>query len=95
MIAAAFLILLGGYLGCGFLFAMPFVVLGARKIDPHAGPATWGFRLFIIPGTMIFWPLLLSRWCRVIREPPAEDNAHRCAAGPVGTPGASSIPDAP
>ena len=36
MIAAAFLILLGLYLACGFLFAIPFVVRGVKRIDPHA-----------------------------------------------------------
>jgi hypothetical protein len=80
MIAAAFLALLGVYLAAGFLFAVPFVFLGARRIDPHAGPATWGFRCLIIPGSMIFWPLLLWRWCRGIHEPPSEVNAHRHAA---------------
>jgi len=95
MIAAAFLLLLGGYLACGFLFAVPFVVIGARQIDPHAGPATWGFRLLIIPGTMIFWPLLLARWCRGIHEPPPEENAHRCSARRGVTTGATNIPDGP
>lgn len=93
MIAAVFLILLGGYLACGFFFAMPFAFVGVRKIDPHAGPATWGFRLLIIPGTMIFWPLLLSRWCRGIHVPPPEGNAHRHAVRRVAT-SKSSIPGA-
>jgi hypothetical protein len=90
MIAAAFLILLAGYLAWGFLFAVPFVFLGARKIDSHAGPATWGFRLLILPGAMIFWPLLLWRWCRGIHEPPAEANAHRRLAGHASVPKAAT-----
>ena len=92
MIAAVFLILVGGYLACGFLFAVPFVFLGARKIDPHAGRATWGFRLLITPGAMIFWPLLLWRWYRGIHEPPPEDNAHRRVARRVSRPGAATHP---
>ncbi len=92
MIATALLMLLGGYLACGFLFAVPFVFLGVRKIDPHAGSATWGFRVLIIPGTMIFWPLLLWRWGRGIHEPPPEDNAHRRAVRRVPRPNASSHP---
>jgi len=36
MIAAALLILLAIYLACGFLFALSFVFIGVRKIDPHA-----------------------------------------------------------
>jgi hypothetical protein len=80
MIAAAFLILLGIYLACGLVFAVPFALVGVRRIDPHAAQGSWGFRLLIIPGTMAFWPLLLLRWTKGIHEPPEEDNAHRRAA---------------
>ncbi|TAL00619.1 MAG: hypothetical protein EPO07_09445 [Verrucomicrobia bacterium] len=80
MIAATFLIALGVYLACGFVFAIPFVLGGVKKIDPHAAHGSWGFRLFIIPGTMAFWPLLLKRWASGVKEPPEEGNAHRKAA---------------
>ncbi len=79
MIAAAFLILLAAYLGLGFLFAIPFALLGVKSIDPHAAHGSWGFRLLIIPGTMAFWPWLLKRWASGVHEPPEEDNAHRRA----------------
>jgi len=81
MIATAFLILLGVYLACGFLFAIPFVGIGVKKIDPHAAHGSWGFRVLIIPGTMAFWPLLLRRWLRGVHAPPEECNAHRKMAG--------------
>lgn len=77
MIAAAFLILLGVYFGCGLMFAIPFVLVGVKKIDPHAAHGSWGFRLLIILGLMAFWPLLLKRWLGGVREPPEERNAHR------------------
>jgi membrane protein implicated in regulation of membrane protease activity len=77
MIAAAFLILLGIYLACGFLFAIPFVFIGVKKIDPHAARGSWGFRLLIFPGVVAFWPLLLRRWLKGISAPPEERNAHR------------------
>ena len=80
LIAAILLLLLGIYLATGLLFALVFVVLGVRQIDPHAAPDSWGFRLLIIPGTMAFWPLLLRRWLLGIHEPPEEHNAHRYAA---------------
>ena len=80
MIAAAFLILLGTYLACGLAFAIPFVLVGAGKIDPHAAHGSWGFRLLIIPGTMALWPLLLRRWMRGIPEPPEPCDVHRRAA---------------
>ena len=37
---------------CGLLFVVPFVLVGVNQIDPHAGHASWGFRLLIIPGTV-------------------------------------------
>jgi hypothetical protein len=80
MIAEIFLISLGLYLAAGFLFAVPFVLLGVKKTDPRAAHGSWGFRLLIFPGTMAFWPLLLRRWKRGLSEPPEECNAHRRAS---------------
>lgn len=77
MIAAAFLIAMGAYVLCGLAAAVPLVLVGVNRIDPHAAHGSWGFRLLIIPGTMIFWPLLLHRWLRGVRSPPQENGAHR------------------
>ncbi|HWD18083.1 MAG TPA: hypothetical protein VHB20_02300 [Verrucomicrobiae bacterium] len=59
--AAIFLIALGFYFACGLVFAVPFAISGAQKIDPHAAHGSWGFRLLIIPGAMAFWPWLWRR----------------------------------
>jgi len=80
MIAAVFLIVIGIYLACGLVFAIPFALVGVKNIDPHAAHGSWGFRLLIFPGTTAFWPLLLKRWASGVREPPEECNAHRKAA---------------
>jgi membrane protein implicated in regulation of membrane protease activity len=77
MIAAVLLILFGIYLACGFLFAVPFVLAGVKKIDPHAAHGSWGFRLLIIPGTTVLWPLMLRRWLKGVHEPPEECTAHK------------------
>jgi hypothetical protein len=76
MIAAGFLILLGVYLAIGLVFAIPFALIGAKRIDPHAAR----FRLLIIPGAAALWPLLLQRWVAGVKEPPEECTAHRRAA---------------
>jgi membrane protein implicated in regulation of membrane protease activity len=86
MIAAALLILLGLYLAGGFLFAVPFVLLGVNKIDPHAAHGTWGFRLLILPGAAVFWPLLLRRWLKRVPAPPEERSPHRHAGQPHSPP---------
>jgi hypothetical protein len=80
MIASAFLMASGIYLICGLAFAVPFLLVGVGKIDVHAAHGTWGFRLLIIPGTILLWPLLAQRWLKGSPEPPEERNAHRCAA---------------
>jgi hypothetical protein len=77
MIAAAFLILLGTYLFCGFLFAVPFAFFGVQRIDPHAAHGPWGFRFIIIPAAAAFWPILAARWWTGMHEPPEEYNSHR------------------
>ena len=69
--------LLGQYLAVGAAFAIPFVLAGAKRIDPHAVHGSWGFRLLILPGTMAVWPLLLWRWAKGATTPPEETNAHR------------------
>lgn len=67
---------LGAYLGLGLLVAVPFVLFGAGRVDPAAVQGTWGFKVLIIPGATIFWPVLLKRWMK--REgPPQERSAHR------------------
>lgn len=81
MIAALFLILAGLYLAGGLAFAIPFAVIGMKKIDPHAKHGSWGFRVLVVPGAMAFWPLLLRRWAAGVGEPPEERNAHRRLAG--------------
>ena len=47
MIAAVLLMLVGGYLACGFVFAVLFVLFGVQRIDPHAAHGSWGFRCLI------------------------------------------------
>lgn len=79
MIATIFCLLLGLYLVCGLAFAVPFALWGVQKVDGHAVGAGWGFRLIIIPGTMLLWPLLLGRWWRGRAHPPTERTAHRAA----------------
>lgn len=68
--------LLGIYLSIGILVAIPFVWKGASKIDPAAVEGTRGFRILILPGAMIFWPLLLHRWLKAVPQP-EESSAHR------------------
>ena len=69
-----------GYVILGVLFATAFVTRGVNRIDPLAPAAPWTFRALIVPGTMVFWPLLLVRWLTGSIAPPAEINPHRLRA---------------
>ena len=70
------------YLSWGFIFAIYFAVVGVKHIDSHAVHGTLGFRLLIVPGAVMLWPVLMRRWLAGHREPPEEKNAHRCATRP-------------
>ena len=57
-----FLIIVAVYLLIGVLFVIPFLMKGLNKIDEGANDSTIGFKIIIIPGVIVFWPLLLKRW---------------------------------
>lgn len=68
------------YAAVGVLFAVPFVLRGAKRIDPAAADGTWGFKVLVFPGAALLWPLLLRRWLGGVSEPPEERSPHRDAA---------------
>lgn len=68
------------YALAGAVFAVPFAVRGVTRVDPLGAGSPWSFRLLILPGTVVFWPLLLLRWAAGSVAPPVEANAHRRAA---------------
>jgi hypothetical protein len=65
------------YAAAGVVFAVAFVVRGIECVDPLGAGSPWSFRLLIVPGTIVFWPLLLLRWAAGSMAPPVEVNAHR------------------
>jgi hypothetical protein len=60
---------LGAYALLGLAFAIPFLLGRIDRVDAAARGAGWGFRLLVLPGVLVLWPLLLSK--RPIAE--AED----------------------
>ncbi len=71
-----FLAILCVYLAIGLVVGIPFIVFGVEMIDPAAVSGTWGFRLLILPGCLLFWPCLLKRWHHQL-PPPTERSNHR------------------
>ena len=50
------------YLLMGILFVIPFLTRGLIKVDEGAHSGTIGFKIIIIPGVIVFWPVLLGKW---------------------------------
>jgi hypothetical protein len=46
----------------GLLFSLAFAWKGAAVVDPVATNATLGFRVLLLPGAALLWPLLAHRW---------------------------------
>lgn len=76
-IVIAGLSLTAAYLSLGFVFAVAFVTVGVRRVDAQARGSGWPFRLLIVPGVTVFWPLLLRRWLFGHGEPPRQKDSHR------------------
>lgn len=68
---------LEAYLAAGLLFAVPFVLRWVGRTDSRAAEGTWGFRTLIVPGVVLFWPMLALRLLRGQRQPPDEWTPHR------------------
>ena len=58
------LIIVAVYLLLGVLFVIPFLMKGLNKVDEGAHGSTIGFKIIIIPGVIVFWPVLLSKWMK-------------------------------
>jgi hypothetical protein len=76
--AATWLVrIVGLYLGLGLVFAVGFAFRWVNRTDAVAAHGTAGFRLLLLPGATLLWPLLLRRLLRGDRHPPVECTAHR------------------
>lgn len=53
------------YLCIGLLFSVVFLLWGVTRVDPITGGAPKAFRLVILPGVVLLWPLMLIKWTQV------------------------------
>jgi hypothetical protein len=61
LVASAF------YLISGAIFTFFFIARGLEKVDEDAPGSSWGFRVIIIPGCILLWPLLLKKWLPILK----------------------------
>jgi len=55
------LYLVGGYLVVGVAFAIPFLTVWIRDVDDASQHAGLTFKLMILPGCVVFWPVLAKK----------------------------------
>ena len=80
-IARSLVFLMGAYALVGLLVAPWLIFSASGRFDPAVARSTRGFRVLVLPGAMLLWPLLLVRWLGGAAALPIERNAHRDAAG--------------
>lgn len=57
------------YAALGAIVALVFLVFGIDRID-HAAHGAHAFRLLLVPGIVVLWPLVLWRWQALERREP-------------------------
>jgi hypothetical protein len=50
------------YFAAGAVFAVLFLSLGLRRLDPIAAAGPLRFKLIIAPGIIALWPLMIALW---------------------------------
>jgi len=58
------LVIITIYLLTGVLFSIVFLSKGIQQVDEGSHETRMGFRLIILPGCIIFWPVLLKKWMK-------------------------------
>ena len=56
------------YLEAGILPALAFVLVGAGRRDPAAAHGSPGFRLAVLPGAILLWPVVTWKWLASARR---------------------------
>ena len=56
------------YLLTGLVFAVLFLMKGISVVDDGAKGSGIGFRLIILPGIALLWPVLFKKWINALRK---------------------------
>lgn len=58
------------YLLCGLIFSILFISKGLKQLDEGTHGTGIGFKLIILPGCIILWPLLFTKWKKIKNQYP-------------------------
>jgi hypothetical protein len=67
-VAQSILVFAAAYAALGVLFALAFVTRGVGRVDSAARGAPLLFRLLILPGAALLWPVMASLWLHACRR---------------------------
>ena len=68
LIAEIILLFAAAYALVGLLVSISFVMVGMGRVDAAARGAPWGFRIFMVPGCVALWPVVLTWWIRAVQR---------------------------
>jgi uncharacterized membrane-anchored protein len=60
------LYLIGVYLVAGFVFAIVFLWRWIDRGDESVRGTPWTFKLTLLPGCIVFWPVLFKKYLTII-----------------------------
>ncbi|MDN5215278.1 hypothetical protein QQ020_24580 [Fulvivirgaceae bacterium BMA12] len=60
--------IIGIYLLLGFVFYLVFIFKLATQLDENMRGSGVGFKLLILPGTLVLWPVLFSKWKKRLKK---------------------------
>lgn len=66
-VASTVLWVLRVYGVAGLVAALPFLTVGVGRVVPGARGSGPPFRLTILPGVVVLWPVVLVRWIGALR----------------------------
>jgi len=61
-VVSLILIIIGVYLLVGLVFCVALLIIGLPDMDPSTRKSGFGFKLIIVPGILVFWPILWKKW---------------------------------
>lgn len=56
-----------GWIALGVLVALPFAFFGAPRVLDAAKGSSIAFRLMVLPGAALLWPLVIWKWVALAR----------------------------
>lgn len=55
------LYIIAAYILIGLVFTLLFLIRWIDKVDEAATETSWGFKLIILPGCIVLWPMMLRK----------------------------------